>query len=151
MDIYHVHHIIPRHAGGTDHPDNLVKLTIPEHAEAHRLLYEQHNRWQDFIAWKMLSGQIDNAEAIRMAQSLANKGKTITDQHKEQNSIATKKQWADGRGVLNQDKMKQATMTKYGVDNIRKTKTTCPHCDKIGQATAFKRWHFDNCKLKPSE
>lgn len=38
----HKHHIIPRHAGGSDHPDNLVELTVQEHAEAHRLLYEQY-------------------------------------------------------------------------------------------------------------
>lgn len=25
---------------------------------------------------------------------------------------------------------------------------TCPHCGKIGQYRAMKRWHFDNCKLK---
>ena len=24
--------------------------------------------------------------------------------------------------------------------------TNCPHCNKIGQLTAMKRWHFDNCK-----
>ena len=22
----------------------------------------------------------------------------------------------------------------------------CPHCDKVGQYRAMKRWHFDNCK-----
>jgi len=28
------------------------------------------------------------------------------------------------------------------------TKTTCPHCLKEGQATAMKRWHFNNCKAR---
>ena len=28
------------------------------------------------------------------------------------------------------------------------TKVSCPHCDKIGQLTNMKRWHFDNCKSK---
>lgn len=59
MTIYHMHHIIPRHAGGIDEPSNLVRLTIAEHAEAHKLLYEQHGRWQDYYAWQGLSGQID--------------------------------------------------------------------------------------------
>jgi NUMOD3 motif len=54
----HKHHIVPRHAGGTDDPSNLIELTVEEHAEAHRTLYEQHNRWQDYIAWKTLSGQM---------------------------------------------------------------------------------------------
>ena len=25
---------------------------------------------------------------------------------------------------------------------------TCPHCNKIGQSVAMKRWHFDNCKMR---
>jgi hypothetical protein len=61
--IKHKHHIIPKHAGGTDDPSNLIELTIEEHAEAHRLLFEEHGRYQDKIAWKMLSGQISVAEA----------------------------------------------------------------------------------------
>ncbi len=74
MTIYHKHHIIPRHVGGTDEPSNIVKLTIKEHAEAHRLLYEQYGRWQDRVAWLCLSKQISCAEATKMAQSLANRG-----------------------------------------------------------------------------
>ena len=42
--IYHIHHIIPKHLGGTDDPSNLIKLTIEEHAEAHRILVADSNR-----------------------------------------------------------------------------------------------------------
>ena len=61
----HKHHIIPRHMGGTDNPENIVELTIEEHAEAHRKLYEEHGRWQDELAWKGLSGQIGKDELIQ--------------------------------------------------------------------------------------
>jgi len=54
-----MHHIIPKHAGGTDDPSNLIELTIEEHAEAHRILYETHGRWQDKMAYLCLSGQTD--------------------------------------------------------------------------------------------
>lgn len=60
---YHWHHIIPKHAGGSDDPSNLIRLTVPEHAEAHRLLYEQYGRIGDKIAWKLLSGKTDDMEA----------------------------------------------------------------------------------------
>ena len=66
--IYHKHHIVPRHAGGADDPSNIVKLTVEEHAEAHRVLYEKHGRWQDKLAWKTLSGMIDKQEAIKEIQ-----------------------------------------------------------------------------------
>ena len=59
----HWHHIVPKHAGGSDEPSNLEHLTVEEHAEAHRKLYEQYGRWQDKIAWQTLSGQISIQEA----------------------------------------------------------------------------------------
>lgn len=40
----HIHHIIPKHMGGSDDPANLTELSVEEHAEAHRLLYEQHGQ-----------------------------------------------------------------------------------------------------------
>lgn len=43
----HKHHIIPRHMGGTDEPENLIELTPEEHAEEHRKLYEEYGHWQD--------------------------------------------------------------------------------------------------------
>jgi hypothetical protein len=63
--VLHKHHIIPRHAGGTDDPTNLVKLTIEEHANAHKLLYEQYNRQEDYLAWKGLAGLIGKDEMVR--------------------------------------------------------------------------------------
>jgi hypothetical protein len=59
----HLHHIVPKHAGGTNDSSNLVELSVKEHAKAHRLLWEQYGRWQDKIAWKTLSGQISIQEA----------------------------------------------------------------------------------------
>jgi len=47
------HHIIPRHLGGTDDEDNLVKLTYADHAKAHRLLYETFGLAGDHRAWRM--------------------------------------------------------------------------------------------------
>ena len=65
--ITHKHHIIPRHAGGTDDPSNLVGLTVEEHANAHKVLYEKEGRWQDKLAWQGLSGQISMDKAKELA------------------------------------------------------------------------------------
>ena len=83
MTIYHTHHIVPRHMGGTDDPDNLKRgLTIEEHAEEHRLLWKKHGKQEDYIAWKCLSGQITNYEANILATKAANTGRKLS---KEQN------------------------------------------------------------------
>ena len=61
----HLHHIIPKHAGGSDDPSNLVELTIEEHAEAHRQLYETHGRLEDKLAWQGLSKMIGKPEILQ--------------------------------------------------------------------------------------
>ena len=61
----HKHHIIPRHMGGSNHSSNIVVLSVEEHAEAHKKLYEEHGKWQDKIAADMLSGQIKSDEVRR--------------------------------------------------------------------------------------
>lgn len=73
MKLTHKHHIVPEYMGGSDDPSNIIELTIEEHAEAHRKLYEQHGNWQDFIAWKALSGTIGKDEIIKIILSNAGK------------------------------------------------------------------------------
>lgn len=39
---------MPKHEGGTDDPGNVVLLTVQEHAEAHRELYEKNGKIEDY-------------------------------------------------------------------------------------------------------
>jgi len=61
----HKHHIIPKHMGGTDDSSNLIELTIEEHAEAHRILFEQHGKKEDWLAWQGLSGLISKKDILK--------------------------------------------------------------------------------------
>jgi len=54
--------------GGSDEPNNLIELSIEQHAEAHKKLWEKYGCWQDKVAWKALSGQISISEAKKLAQ-----------------------------------------------------------------------------------
>jgi hypothetical protein len=116
MTIYHNHHIIPKHAGGTDAEENIERgITVPVHADRHRVLFEEHGREQDRIAWQMLSGQIGLEEATRQAQSMGgkmNKGKKVGSKNPfygkkhnrdklEQISYTLQQQFKDGRKVWN--------------------------------------------------
>ena len=118
----HKHHIIPKHMGGTDDPSNLIELTVEEHAEAHRLLYEQHGLKQDWLAWQGLAGLIDKKELLhelfvlagkkskppighkanlgrkwsedyKKNMSAISKGKKITEEHKKNISKGKSKTW----------------------------------------------------------
>jgi CRISPR/Cas system CMR subunit Cmr4 (Cas7 group RAMP superfamily) len=71
----HKHHIIPKHMGGSDDPENLIELTIEEHADAHRILFEKYGKIEDYWAWKGLSGQIGKEELLREISK--NNGKKV--------------------------------------------------------------------------
>ena len=86
--------------GGTDDKSNLVKLTLEEHAEAHRKLYEEHGRWQDRLAWKGLSSQITQAEAQSITSSLSNKGKPKSKEQRERMSESHRKRWKENYSEL---------------------------------------------------
>lgn len=73
MTIYHKHHIIPKHMGGTDDSSNLIELTVEQHAEAHRILYETYGNPKDYAAWQGLSGIMNKSEIIKYVQSESSK------------------------------------------------------------------------------
>jgi hypothetical protein len=71
--------------GGTDDSTNLVELTIDEHAEAHRNLYEQYGKIEDKIAYLGLLKQIGQEEILLEKSKLGgrrNKGIPKTAEHK---------------------------------------------------------------------
>jgi len=104
----HKHHIVPKHAGGTNDSSNIVELSVAEHAEAHRILFETYDRWEDEIAWKTLSGQIEIDQARRLASSIANKGKV--------NSIETRMKISISRtGLKDSEETRKYKSERSGV------------------------------------
>lgn len=166
----HKHHIIPKHAGGTNDPKNLVELTALDHAIAHKVLYGLWGRWQDNLAWKLLSGRIPSEEANRLASSIAvteaNKRRIHTKASKQKQSIAMKgkkcalgNKWNDHQrqicGNVWTGKIRpehSQLMKSLGIcpPNMRgkswkQQQLVCPHCHEIGGAANMHRYHFDNC------
>lgn len=66
----HLHHIIPKHMGGSDELDNLIRLSIEEHAQAHFDLWKKFGHIEDKIAWECLSGRkLSEEERIILSKS----------------------------------------------------------------------------------
>lgn len=65
---YHLHHIVPTHAGGTDDPSNLVRVNVAMHTFMHRLRFQETGDNWDRIAYLALEGQITRAEATAQAR-----------------------------------------------------------------------------------
>ena len=165
----HLHHILPKHMGGTNDPSNLIELTIEEHAEAHRLLYEQYGREQDRRAWlgltKMMSGEEIIREILTSPKSeehkrkisealkgkpkpwligtknaAGNAGKPKSEEHKRKISEAHK---GKKRGEFSEE-WRQALKDAQA----RQPTRTCPHCGVTGKGANMTRYHFDKCKRK---
>ena len=135
----HKHHIIPKHMGGTNDPSNLIELTVEEHAEAHKLLWEQHGNWQDNVAWKALSGHIGKEEIIHEIHKNMNKGRVPSIETREKMAAAKRgkkltpehsKALHEGRKKSkNSDEHKAAVSLvlkgkKLSKEHIEKSKTT---------------------------
>ena len=59
--------------GGDDSAENLIELTVEEHAEAHKKLYEEHGKWEDYLAWQGLAKIMSGEELIKRMLSEAGK------------------------------------------------------------------------------
>ena len=140
----HSHHITPKHIGGTDDPSNLIMLTVSEHAEAHKKLYEESGRWEDKIAWQGLSGMIGHDEIIREKQSLG--GKNVLGYKR---TLENRANISAGKIGIKKGPSANMSLAKTGNSYALGYKhqiEQCPHCNKAGSGGVMKRWHFDNCK-----
>ena len=68
MIVWHKHHIVPKHAGGTDEPSNLLKCNIAMHAFMHEQRYKELGNEYDKIAAQTLRGQIGKSEAANLSR-----------------------------------------------------------------------------------
>ena len=91
----HRHHIIPRHAGGDDSPDNIIEVTVEEHAELHLSLYLKYGRWQDWAAYHGLAGIIDREDVVYF----------VSDKRKELQSKAVKEDWESEKGKKKRERL----------------------------------------------
>lgn len=58
--------------------------------------------------------------------------------------------YSQGWGVYINDQECYSFETSYNVSSKLTEQFVCSHCDKSASLGNFKRWHGDNCKLKPS-
>lgn len=136
------HHIIPRHIGGTDDPSNLIELTLEEHIQAHKDLYEEHGRWQDRIAYQMMSGQIGKEEGIRQIQREANLG--------NQNFLGGK-HTLEARKKISDFQKKNMLGKKHALGHKKTEETKRIIAEKsMGNTAALGHKHTDVSKAKMS-
>lgn len=138
------HRIVPGHMGGTYEANNVALLTVAEHAEAHRQLYEQYGHWQDRLAWLGLSGQIGKEEIIKIKKSEGGKklkGKPKSDEHRQKMLGNTNGRGCKGKPKSEEqkEKLRQASLANPTKHWLGKPKSD-DHKKKIGESLKGKPW-----------
>lgn len=129
--------------GGTDDPSNLVKLTVEEHALAHKKLWEEHGKIQDLWAYQLLSQQLKIEEGFALVLKHNAKNTHVKCKNNQSGFWSKEQQYKNAKlgGIANRENAKKLAAKNNSL-------SACPHCNKQGQYRAMKRWHFENCKLK---
>ena len=139
--LMHKHHIIPRYMGGTDDVQNLVEISITQHAMFHYCNYQLWNNIEDYVAWRGLSHQVSEAEFLiekfkifgkvgsdRLQEKL--KGNPQLKEEIKQKQIES---WNKNREIhiektrLYQPKGVQAAKTPEAIENKKKTFKNIKH------------------------
>jgi hypothetical protein len=174
------HHIIPRCMGGSNDPENIVKLTAREHYICHWLLAKTYNTKKLWGAFAMLCvsstkhQRLTNSklfERARIARSKASSGsgngmygkpsacKSHTPETKEKMRLAKlgkPRIQTVKRPPASQETKDRISKAKLGVPSKLKgrpaNRIKCPHCYKIiGGEGNFNRYHGNKCKNKMGE
>ena len=136
----HKHHIVPKHMGGTDEPENLIELTVEEHAEAHRKLFAEYGHWQDYVAWQGLAGLITKEELVKQVQSQAAKARI----EKYGNPWSGVRTW--GNFSINEEFRKHVAVLANAPDAIAKKKKTMAenkHQQGSRNSQFGKKWYVE--------
>jgi hypothetical protein len=133
----HKHHLIPRYKGGSDSPENLVEVTVTQHAMFHFCNYQLWGNDEDKLAWRALSGQLsmDEIKIERMALGGKKGNQIITEklkdpknleEHKEKCREAfhnnPRKEEMIQRAKDNQPKAVEAARTPEAIEKMKRTR-----------------------------
>lgn len=141
----HDHHIIPKHMGGTNDPSNIVSLTVEEHAEAHKILYEKYGLLEDKLAWMGLLGLISKEEIVREIQ--VETGRRLVEWNKlnrKYGPLSVKHRENISKGmsgkILSPEHIKNISLGRIGISPWNKGKCQSPlEKEQIKKERARKR------------
>ena len=135
--------------GGSDNPENLVRLSIKKHAQAHKKLYEEHGCWQDYVAWKALSGQMTMEEASKTAMILGGekgrehlKGKTYEEAYGNERASQLKQKRVESN--RRRKGIKYQSQPRNQDNNSNLIKICCLGCRKETSRQGFGH-HLKKC------
>lgn len=136
LSIEHRKKLSEAHTGKTLSPEHAAKIKASNIGRKFKIVSCPHCRAEGGVS-AMKRWHFDNCPSFTNKERV---GKPMSDSHKRKISESMKG-ICHSRAAIN----KQSATKK---ENYKET-VSCPHCGKEGSPLGMKRWHFDNCKLKP--
>ena len=136
------HHIVPKHAGGTDEESNFTYLTRREHIIAHWLLWKVYRHIGDKRAFLMMQTKGDIPSQTGVKQHISHRKKISKSLREYYKANPRKCGWK-----RSEETRRKISEGHKGI-KIRRKKVTCPHCEKVGDVSLMHRYHFENCKAR---
>ncbi len=136
----HNHHIIPKHMGGGDEPSNIIECTIGQHAELHLALYLEHGYREDWVAYHMLSGQM-NKEEFMIEKCRLGGYNAWTPERKAEQSLIAKERFTGTKHT-------EETKSKISKSHMGKPKHTDKSKQKLREANLGKTYSTEVNKSK---
>jgi hypothetical protein len=131
------HHILPKaktlfpeYKNFKQNPWNKIKLTPRQHFIAHWML------------WKIFGGFMAYAFSIMRRKSKVHSERYFRLNSKSYGELKIAVSKSQSTRIISKE-----TIEKMKKSQKNKPKIRCPHCDKIGDESNMRRWHFDNCKV----
>ena len=155
--MYYIYHIPGKKIGCTKQPNIRVKeqnYTNYEILETHTDLYEASKReieLQKQYGYRVDSIQYYQTLAMHSKEGMITGGKTQGRINSITGQAANQFRKVASLGGKTSHKKHPELYSKMGKELGKiqaQSKSTCPHCNKIGQTRVMGRWHFDNCKHK---
>ena len=147
MITWHKHHIVPRHAGGSDDPSNLLKCNPAMHAFMHEQRYRETGDLNDKLAAKLLRNKNTwTAEAVKLRATLG--GLATKGIPKPGVSAALTGVDRPEHSKIMKDKMKgnqNATGKSWKVARVE-----CPHCGRDFGSNNIAKHEPNTCLLYTS-
>jgi hypothetical protein len=126
----HRHHLNPRHAGGSDSPENLTPpIPVVRHAMFHWCEWRRTGNEFDRIAWKTLSGLVDKEEARILASKEWHRLSLVEGTHP---FLRQNRPWDQSSASK---KSAQAQLER-GTLNLLKFNTTKEHSERVSSHQA---------------
>lgn len=141
----HKHRIKPGYEGGEYVEGNVVSLTLTQHTMWHYAEWCRKRNIQDWVAYKMLSGQIGREEGLTLLMSEGGKTGGRYERSQETRDLIRKQRTGTRAGASTRQKMREAAKQvgrEASAEFLRKIANS-PHKPKAGRLSALARWGYE--------